>query len=118
MDLLFQLRKILVPQVRVSSQQLVSISTKQESDPPEGGDEAARLCSDVDVFSVFAATLIAVDINNIQVTRCSFTGRLDSDPDSTVHISGCPNEENMDISLMSDKVFVLVLISNSITRSF
>ena len=73
---------------------------------------------DVAVFSVFAATLIAVDINNIQVTRCSFTGRLDSDPDSTVHISGCPNEENMDISLMSDKVFVLVLISNSITRSF
>ena len=69
-------------------------------------------------FSVFAATLIAVDINNIQVTRCSFTGRLDSDPDSTVHISGCPNEENMDISLMSDKVFVLVLISNSIIRSF
>ena len=68
--------------------------------------------------SVFVATLIAVDRNHIQVTRCSFTGRLDSDPDSTVHISGCPNEENMDISLMSDKVFVLVLISNSIVRSF
>ena len=73
---------------------------------------------DVAVFSVFAATLIAVDINNIQVTRCSFTGRLDSDPDSTVHISGCPNEENMDISLMSNKVFVLVLIFNSIIGSF
>ena len=43
---------------------------------------------------------------NIQATRCSFSGRLDSDPDSTVHISGCPNEENMDISLMSKKVIV------------
>ena len=43
---------------------------------------------------------------NIQATRCSFSGRLDSDPDSTVHISGCANEENMDISLMSKKVII------------
>jgi len=38
-----------------------------------------------------------------QATRCSFSGRLDSDPDSTVYISGCPSTENMDISLMSGK---------------
>jgi len=38
-----------------------------------------------------------------QATRCMFTGRLDSDPNSTVHISGCPFEENMDISVMSEK---------------
>merc|ERR1712108_41204 len=36
-------------------------------------------------------------------TRCSFSGRLDSDPDSTVYISGCAGEESMDISLMSKK---------------
>ena len=40
-----------------------------------------------------------------QATRCSFTGRLDSDPDSTVYVSGCWLEkENMDISVMSKKV--------------
>jgi len=38
-----------------------------------------------------------------QATRCSFSGRLDSDPDSTVYISGCPDKENMDIALMSGK---------------
>merc|ERR1711974_53778 len=36
-------------------------------------------------------------------TRCSFSGKLDSDPDSTVYISGCAGEESMDISLMSKK---------------
>ena len=41
----------------------------------------------------------------LQATRCSFTGRLDSDPDSTVYVSGCKSEkENMDITLMSKKV--------------
>merc|ERR1711974_567082 len=34
-----------------------------------------------------------------QATRCSFSGKLDSDPDSTVYISGCPEKESMDISL-------------------
>jgi len=38
-----------------------------------------------------------------KATQCSFSGRLDSDPDSTVYISGCPSKENMDISLMSGK---------------
>jgi len=38
-----------------------------------------------------------------QATRCSFSGKLDSDPDSTVYISGCPEKESMDISLMSKK---------------
>ena len=42
---------------------------------------------------------------HIQATRCMFTGRLDSDPNSTVHISGCPFEEDMDISVMSEKVW-------------
>ena len=36
-----------------------------------------------------------------EVTRCSFTGRLLSDPASMVHISGCPDLGNMDISVMS-----------------
>ena len=39
-----------------------------------------------------------------KTTRCSFSGRLASDPESTAYISGCPNEETMDISLMSKKV--------------
>ena len=43
-------------------------------------------------------------LDNLQATRCSFSGRLDSDPDSTVYISGCPDKENMDIALMSGKV--------------
>ena len=42
---------------------------------------------------------------SLQATRCSFTGHLDSDPDSTVYVSGCKSEkENMDITLMSKKV--------------
>ena len=45
------------------------------------------------------------DHYRLQATRCSFTGRLDSDPDSTVYVSGCWLEkENMDISVMSKKV--------------
>ena len=54
--------------------------------------------------------------NNFQATRCSFSGKLASDPESTVHISGCPEEETFDIVLMSKKVkwssqtyFVIVL---------
>ena len=39
-----------------------------------------------------------------QATRCSFSGKLASDPDSTVYISGCEGKESMDISLMSKKV--------------
>ena len=49
-----------------------------------------------------------------QATRCSFSGKLASDPDSTVYISGCAGEESMDISLMSKKVdatsFFLLLV--------
>ena len=53
--------------------------------------------------------LIVVTISTLifiyfQATRCSFSGKIDSDPDSTVHISGCPEEESIDISLMSKKV--------------
>ena len=39
-----------------------------------------------------------------EVTRCSFEGRLLSDPHSMVHVSGCPDLGNMDISLMSNTV--------------
>merc|ERR1711974_289651 len=39
-----------------------------------------------------------------RATRCSYSGQLASDPESTVYISGCPEEkESMDISLMSKK---------------
>ena len=38
------------------------------------------------------------------MTQCSFSGRLTSDPESTVYISGCPEKEAVDISLMSEKV--------------
>ena len=40
----------------------------------------------------------------LQATRCSFSGQLASDPKSTVYISGCPEKESIDISLMSKKV--------------
>ena len=71
------------------------------------------------LFLILLQLLLSlIEIIFTQATRCSFTGRLDSDPDSTVHISGCPNEENMDISLMSNKVFVVDLIFNSIIGSF
>merc|ERR1712192_4457 len=38
-----------------------------------------------------------------RATRCSFSGKLASDPDSTVYISGCEGKESVDISLMSKK---------------
>jgi len=38
-----------------------------------------------------------------RATRCSFSGKLASDPESTVYISGCAGKESMDISLMSEK---------------
>ena len=64
---------------------------------------------DVVVVAVIVVVVVAdVDPNNLQATRCSFSGRLDSDPDSTVYISGCPAEENMDISLMSEKVGTMI----------
>ena len=44
--------------------------------------------------------------NYLQATRCSYSGKLTSDPDSTVYISGCPEKESMDISLMSKKVIL------------
>lgn len=49
---------------------------------------------------------------DLQASDCSFVGRIASDPDSTVYISGCPEKESMDISLMSkkvDKTFRLLL---------
>ena len=42
--------------------------------------------------------------HHFQATRCSFSGKVASDPESTVYISGCPEKESMDISLMSRKV--------------
>ena len=39
-----------------------------------------------------------------QATECSFSGHIASDPESTVYISGCPEKESVDISLMSKKV--------------
>ena len=46
---------------------------------------------------------------SLQATQCSFSGKLESDPESTVYISGCPGKESMDISLMSKKVAALVI---------
>ena len=49
------------------------------------------------------------DLNYHQATRCSFSGKLASDPDSTVYISGCEGKESVDISLMSKKVDACLL---------
>ena len=57
-------------------------------------------------------SLLLTNAYFLQATRCSFTGHLDSDPDSTVYVSGCKSEkENMDITLMSKKVNAMKSIS-------
>ena len=55
------------------------------------------------IFSNIVKLICCCDLL-VQATQCSFTGKLDSDPDSTVYISGCPEKEGIDISLMSEKV--------------
>ena len=46
-----------------------------------------------------------------QANGCSFSGRLDSDPNSTVHISGClEKKETVDISIVSEKVDYILYI--------
>ena len=41
---------------------------------------------------------------DLQATGCSFSGHIASDPESTVYITGCPEKESVDITLMSKKV--------------
>ena len=47
---------------------------------------------------------------DLQASDCSFVGRIASDPESTVYISGCPEKESMDISLMSKKVYETIIL--------
>ena len=57
------------------------------------------------IFRLFVVVTILIPFLTVfQATRCSFSGKLASDPDSTVYISGCAEKESIDISVMSKKV--------------
>ena len=62
-------------------------------------------------FSLINVCFFVFSLSHLQATRCSFSGFLDSDPDSTVYISGCQPKKDMDITLMSKKVNAMKCIS-------
>ena len=67
-------------------------------------DEPLATKEEEQVFFFVVVAILIPFLTVFQATRCSFSGKLASDPDSTVYISGCAEEESMDISVMSKKV--------------
>ena len=67
-------------------------------------DEPLATKEEEQVFFFVVVAILIPFLTVFQATRCSFSGKLASDPDSTVYISGCAEKESMDISVMSKKV--------------